>query len=588
MSGDLQSRVGAKIGPRIAMLVSQAIVHTFTKLHHVKHRLAMAVFHSISDMISDEVDTTLGPIIDKLHAETPVDHPVYPALDFMKNATGQLKALAGTGLQISGLFGAISAIMNNELAPIVYANVFSNPHTLPDPQTILQLMSSGVVDREQGSAAIQSQGIPAGWVNDMFTISRTYPSIAEGLEMMRRGLATRDQVAEWAGLNGIPEPIVGLFLQLQNSPVSEADAALAVLRGNITQAEGVKIAADNGMDERSFNILIGNTGEPPGVMQLLEAYRRGFIDQAELEKGILQSRYRNEWIPTLEKLRYQPMSVSDAARAVVQNQMGIDKAKSYADQNGLQPGDFEIIVATEGDPLSRTEMEQLYNRGLASKDQVDQALRESRLKNKYNGLAFALHQRLVPEGTIARAMRYGEVDHATAVAKIMELGYSKDDATMIAASASGERLQTFKDRVVASVATMYEDSVLSLQDATSVIGSLGYTTQEVSFITQATELHREAHVINTVVTGIKTKYLSRHISKNNASGLLDAIGIPAGNRDQLLHVWEIEQSAYTRILTPAQIVKAVKLDLITADQANARLVGLGYAADDAALLIAGA
>lgn len=587
--GNVQvDRIHAKLGTRVAMLVSRAIISTHGGLHHLKHRLAMAVFHSISDEISDEVDITLGPFLDKMLAEMPEDHPALPAVTFMKNVSGQLKALAGTGLQISGLLGTISAIMNNELAPVVYANVSSNPHLLPDPSTILQLHAAGLIDPGSADAAIRSQGIPSGWIANMMLLANTYPSIAEGLEMMRRGLATRDQVAEWAGLSGVPEAIVGQYLGLENIPVSVADAALAVLRGNITQAEGEAIATENGYTSASFAILIGNTGEPPGLMQLLEAYRRGFIDKATLERGILQSRYRNEWIPMLEKLRYVPMTTSDAARAVVQNQMDLATGKNIADQNGLDPGAFDILVSTEGNPLSRTEMSELFDRGLASRAQFDQAMRESRLKNKYNDLAFALHTRLLPEGTINRAVRFGEMTHDEAVGHVMQLGYSQQDAATVVATGSGERLYSFKERVVSSIITLYQDGIIAGTDARSLIGSLGYADAEITYILQSAEFHRESHVINTVVNAIKSKFLQHHITSAQASGLLDNIGIPATNRDYLLKLWEVEQSAFVRVLTPAQIVKAVNNDLITPEQGMQRLVALGYVEDDAALLIAGA
>jgi hypothetical protein len=505
----------------------------------------------------------------------------------MKNGKGQLKAIVGSGLQMSGLLGSLSVILNNELAPAVYANVATNPHTLPDAATIIGLHAAGLLDDQSTDAAMRALGTPSGWTRMMMTVAQTYPSLPEGLEMMRRGLATRDQVAEWAGLSGVPESIVGQYLGMLDSPVSVADAALAVLRGNMTQAEGERVAAENGYTAASFAVLIGNTGEPPGLMQLLEAYRRGFITKAELERGILQSRYRNEWIPMLEQLRYVPMSTSDAARAVVQDQMPLADGAKIADQNGLDPGAFQVIVNTEGNPLSRTEMSELYNRGIVSQAQFDQAMRESRLKNKYNNLAFELRTRLLPEGTISRAVRYGEISHSDAVSKVMQQGYSADDAVTIVATGSGERLYAFKEKVVSSVTTLYQDGIIALSDAHSLIKSLGYSDPEITYLLEATEFHRESHVINTVVTAIKSKYLQHHITKGQASGLLDGVGIPSDNRDYLLNLWEIEQSAFVRVLTPAQIVKAVKTELITPDEGLARLVALGYVSADAELLLAG-
>jgi hypothetical protein len=53
-------------------------------------------------------------------------------------------------------------------------------------------------------------------------------------------------------------------------------------------------------------------------------------------------------------------------------------------------------------------------------------------------------------------------------------------------------------------------------------------------------------------------------------------------------IWAIERGAYTKVLTEAQIVKAVADSLITADDGKARLVALGYNEVDAQLLLNGA
>src|SRR5215831_19116082 len=111
---------GAKLGARISVVVSQAIVSTHAKMAAMKHRLAMAVFHSISDMISDEVHQTLQPVLSHLHDKYPEDGSLKPMLDFMAHKKGQLQALAGSSALSQGLLWPISAIVNNELAPVVY------------------------------------------------------------------------------------------------------------------------------------------------------------------------------------------------------------------------------------------------------------------------------------------------------------------------------------------------------------------------------------------------------------------------------------------------------------------------------------
>lgn len=579
------SRVGTKLGPRIAMLVSQAIVWTHVKLHSVKHKLAMSVFHAISDEISDEVDITLGPILQRLHDQLDESHPAYPSVHFMHTVSGQLKAIAGTGLQVSGLLGSVSTIMNNELADFVYNIVKSNPALLPDVGTISQSFAAGLVSLPEATSALASQGIQYGWVERMLALSHVYPSVSDAIELIRRGQANSQDFQQWGAFNGIPTDVLDKLISLINVPVSVADAALAVLRGNITQAEGDAIAAENGYDQAAFTILINNTGEPPGLEQLLEAYRREFIDKATLEKGIRDSRYRNEWIPMLEQLRYSPMSTSDAVNAANQNQMPADQARKVADQNGLTPGAFDTLLATAGEPLSRTEMEQLFNRGLVTQTEVEQALRESRLKNKYVKYAFDLHARLLTPSDVQRALRFGSVSEADAVKSIMMLGYDEKDATTLATAGQAERLQVFKDRVVSSVQLLIEAGIMSEATATPIIVSMGYPASDAKFIYQSSIYHRQATLTRSAINAVRSKYIGHHISRTEASSALDSLTVPADNRDFLLKQWDIDLAANTRVLTEAQVVKAVKKELITSDDGLARLLAMGYSQGDAELLI---
>lgn len=582
------SRLGAKLGPRIAMLVHQSIIHAHASLLHLKHKLAMMVFHAISDEISDEVDVTLGPFLEMLHDSVTPDHPAYPSLHFMHTASGQLKALAGTGLQISGLLGSIATVMNNELADSVYGLVRTNPHLLPDPGLLVQMAASNLIPAQLAYDMIASQGINQGWSQNMLTMAFSSPSPVDGLEMMRRGLVNGDQVRTWCEYNQIPQPAIDAYLQMINGPVSVADAALAVLRGNIAMDKGLQIAQENGFDADSFNILIGNTGEPPGLEQLLEAYRRGFIDQATLERGILQSRYRNEWIPMLEKLRYAPISVADAVNAVVQDQMDMATGESISQQNGLEPGQFTVLYNTAGEPLSRTEMEELFNRGIVSQDQVNQALRESRVKNKYVDLAFLLHSKVPPIFTVQNALRRGGMSQAQAISYIMQSGYSKEAATEIVNAASQELTQTYRDKVLAAVTALYEDNLISEESALGTVNELGYTQDQSKFIVQGSELRREAKTLQTAVNAIRAKFLGHHVTQTQASGLLDQMGVPSAQRDLLLALWAIEAGAFTRTLTEAQVVKAVSNGLIDQADGQARLLEMGYNQTDADLLLAGA
>lgn len=584
----MDSHRGAKVGHRLTSHVVRAIIATHKGLLSTKHKLAMLVFRSISDEISEEIDHTLGQVLTGLAENADSSSPVANLLKFMAYDHGQLKALAGSSLASQSLLWPISQILNQVLAPLVYTAVANDPRTILDPGTMATLAATGRFDYQEALHNIRKQGFDDPFGIPLIDASRNYPDTSQASDMLNRGMIDAKQFDAWALLNGIPAGVAAKLRQLAIQPVSPADAALGFLRGDIDRSTAIRIAADWGLTEDSFNILLLNTGEPPGTMQLLEAFRRNFIDEPTLVRGILQSRVRNEWIPTLVKLRYSPMSVADAVNAYVQNHLALPDVVTIANDNGLTPGAVDVLVQTAGEPLSRTEMEQLYNRGLATADQVKQALRESRLKDKYTEQALELHVRLLEPRMLSSAVQSGALTHESAIQHAMQYGFSKEDATILVDEGSKRKLQTYRDRVVGAIEGLYEENAISRQAASEVIQKQGYDSTEAELILQTAEYRRESKITTSVMAAIRSKFIAHHIELKQASASLDTIGIPAAQRDYLLGMWSIEQAANVKLLTEAQIVKAAKLQLLKPEDALKRLEQLGYLTDDAVLLLEGA
>lgn len=78
-----------------------------------------------------------------------------------------------------------------------------------------------------------------------------------------------------------------------------------------------------------------------------------------------------------------PLTPAELAQAFVQNQIGEDFAHKHALRSGITNELFDILVNTTGNPLPADRMLELWRRGKVTEEEVDQALRESALKNKY-------------------------------------------------------------------------------------------------------------------------------------------------------------------------------------------------------------
>jgi hypothetical protein len=585
---DDPNKIGTKLGPKLVHVISQTIIATKVKLLDTEHRARVHSMQTIIDRAGKEIADLYRPVWEDALAEQDMPDVIREHMTKIMSGQHQWQAIAGTALGYTGAGSALSTIISNFLAPGVRFAVTKDPQLTPSPETMASLGAKGTFPLAKVFDLSNGAGYSNDIVQALISASQAWPDVTTTLELLRRQIIGVTDAKTFMKRSGVPDEIIPQLLRLETAVPSPPDLADMVVRGIKSEPDAAVVAHESGVTATDFHDLTLLTGQPPGLEQMLEGYRRGFIDTATLERGIRESRYRNEWIPLLKALRYSPISVADAVNAVVQNHITAQEGEAFAQQNGLEPGQFTILQETAGEPLSRTEMEELYNRGLVTQEQVNQALRESRVKDKYIDLAFQLHRRVIPIFTLERAITAGAVDHATAVKIAMESGYNQRDAEIITSSGSSAKIDPYKKEVVTAVATAYGDNTIPEADAIQLIESMGFAKTEAMFIIQAEDFKREARIVSQVSTAVRSKYISRKISRTQASNDMDAIGIPAPNRDFLLSLWDIELEANTRQLTEAQVVKAVKLQLITPAEGNTRLVNMGYSSADADLLIKGA
>lgn len=769
-TADSAARVGDKLGPRIAQLVAESVLATRRGLATHEARVLAAGLGRAVDQMGAEHAQFLRPFTDALIARDEL--PPELAEWFARAASGahQWESRALTGAVLGGAQGTLGLVISNYLAPVAYDLIAKGPALDIDPQTAAAAAAAGIVPTANVYQSGRNQGFQAGEMNTLIELAQQIPAGPVLLELLNRRVLSEADVLHWLGRGSVPAELRGAIIKLARTILTPADAALGVLRGNLSEGQGAAIAAANGIEPGDFQTLINNTGEPLGLMQLLEAFRRGFIDQARLERGIRQSRVRDEWIPVAEQLRYEPMSTADAAdaalrghltegqaaeianlnglrpgdwpayfanqgnppapeqllelwrrgyidesrvrlglregrtrdqwiadveklryepissadavdawlrghidaerahdlmsengliprdqdialanagnplgleelleafrrgiidetrfvhgfresryrdewapialklryrpmstadavEAAVQGHIDLERAKDLATENGLLPDDFTALYETAGEPLSRTEVEQLYNRGLVDAAFVEQALRESRLKNKYIEHAVQLHVRLPEERAIIQLVEFGAMDAAIATGELLKLGYSEHYATAFVHEAEARATGGHRQLATGQVTAQYEQRLISRPEAEQLLEQLHYTPGTAAMVLNLADNTRRMRILNTGITAVRAQYLKHRSTDTEAAADLAALKVPSDAIQLYMTVWQLERKAEVRTLTEAQIVKAYNLGLFNEDpainlaDATGRLTQLGYDQADADLLLAGA
>lgn len=383
------------------------------------------------------------------------------------------------------------------------------------------------------------------------------------------------------------------------TPLSAADAADAVVRGFLSAGAGQGYAARAGVSGSDFSTLVQLAGDAPSPTDLIAAFRRGLIpldsgnpDAPGVRQGVAQGRLADKWLPMIEGLGQVPLGVVDAVDAVVEGQISMADGVAIAYVNGVSADDFQILYNTRGNPPDPSTLADALRRGFITRDDTGpdalsfrQGISEGATKDKWIGVLENLLVVLPPARTVTALQRSGAITAAQALDYYAQLGLDIDTANQYVADATSVKTATSTELAKSDVLTLYTDRAIDAPTATGLLESLGYDATECAYLLQIQDLHLAVTNIDSAITRIKAAYVVGKLDTTTVTNALNALSVPGSQQQQLLGIWNIEVATNVKTLTPSQIVDAWAYQILTQDEATAELVGLGYSAQDAYVLL---
>jgi hypothetical protein len=573
--------LGGKLGMRWAAIQERHKLLLADKMTPIIVKHGMSLQHEFYRLTGSELRATIGPMYRRL-AETPgIPDAARDTFTFLANGRGQWATMLGGIVTGAALGGGLSDIFANWLRPTSSFLMREDPNQILVPADAAAASIRGV----QGAMDMRSEAASNGIAEDRFQVLQELASQvlnAEYItELLNRELIDATRAAKYFQRAGWDPDHSDWLFKLRHSLVSIQDAAAMRNRSIITPDELRTIARHNGFTDQiadQFDLL---AGAPPDLETLFLAWRRGVITEADVDRGIVEGPLRNEWIPAVKELQWIPLPPQEAANAVNQGHLDLSVATKKAEESGIRPADFAIMIENAGIPPGPMEALTWISRGLITEDQFRTIFLESRIKNKYIDLYLAARPEQLTFAEIRSLSAKGVIPKEAAIIRLMERGYTADDSAFILAGASAEKTAKVRDLTVAQVITLYQDRLISLDAALSMLEAMGYEPQEAQWYVDIANLQRAVRSTTTATSHIHSLYVAYRIDAGQASAALDRLQIPPDARDDLMALWLIEHDASTRDLSAAEIIHAAKLKIMLSGPAYTRLQGIGYDASDA-------
>lgn len=401
-------------------------------------------------------------------------------------------------------------------------------------------------------------------------------------------------------------------------PVDRATIATAVARGlelgdqpTVTVPQwAVDQGQQLGISQDQVNLLCSIVGLPPALQELFELYRRGIIDIDRVKQGLREGDFRDDWIDEAIGLVHAWLTPLDFVRAAIQAQLPYADARAWAEKTGLDvstfvgidPGgteatqdNFGLAFSIGGRPPGPQELERMALRGIIPWDgtgagtlSFQQGIAESDVKTKWTGALRRLATYVPPPRQVGTLLEHGAIT-ADQARKLWEEG------GVPAELAAGyvymtEQQHVGQDKLLAKgeITTGYFDGIFTSEQATELLGLLGYRADVAADILAIVDFRREIKAINSVVTRVGSLYENFKLTATDAKAALERVGVPAAQADQLLRTWDTLRIAPVRVPTVAELGKAMKHGTITEDQALQAIARLGFEPQDAAIVLSAA
>lgn len=583
---------GEKLGARLSQLMLRHNLALRAQLAPIEAKIAAAGTQQVIDRAGAEVASLYRPLITSLIEGRASDmHPVM--LDFLqRTASGehQFESIAG-GLQMAGT-SALSSVLSNYLFPVTSGLNLGFRNLPVDAQTAAAAAAAGLTSPDEAAFTAGAWGYVPAAAQVMYQLAQQVPSPPQIYQLYNRGLIDRPGAVYWLQRSGIPPQLIEAVLALAGQVLDPADAALAVLRGNMTQADGYAAAAASGVSREVFDILVGNTGEPPAIEEMLLLNRRNLLSEPLLDRAILQSRIRDEWLPYVKLLTVTPPSAAEVLNATVQGQIpAAESVRRFAEAGG-DPTWYQAALDSTANSPAPVELAQMANRGIIPFNgkgpgvvSWEQGFLEGRWKDKWEAAYRAAAVYHPPPREIATLVREGGITQDEAMTLWQQAGLSADLAHVYWTAAHYQKTSAVHELAQGEITRLYTDRAITRDEAMAMLESDRWTPGDANWLLDITDLALARSLLEKAVAKIGALFIAWKITAAAARSALAALEIPATEQAMRISVWTLERGSNVRTLTSAEITDAWYYQLTDPATAQAMLEAIGYTPHESWLLL---
>lgn len=398
---------------------------------------------------------------------------------------------------------------------------------------------------------------------------------------------------------GITELTTEVNSKAPVQPLSAADAATAANRSFLSIPAATAEAARQGVNADRFATLRHLAGNAPAPEELATALRRGIIDAAgtgpdaiSFEQGIAEGNLLNKWGPTIQALAKAIPSPADIVDAMVKSQVTETEARALYETVGGDLTYFQLLVDTNGNPPSPTELLELAQRGVIpwngtgpGATTFQQGFYEGRSKDKWEPVYQHLAEYFATASEVIELYRWGQFTVAEATQRLAQRGVAADDAARWIAYGDANAIDDYRGLTEQAILAMLSISYITDKQARTMLAAIHRGPAAIDELIAYGHIQRAIQSVNQSVSRVGALYQARKIVKSTAAEALTRLGVSAVAIPDIIADWDAVAAINVKTLTEAQVADAFAYNIMDEGEAVQELINIGYTPYDAWVIL---
>jgi hypothetical protein len=414
------------------------------------------------------------------------------------------------------------------------------PNRELSPSELLELHFRGVIDEKTLKDRLKVHGFDEKKSNELISIQRKLLTLEELTVAKWRGIISEDEFLAYAKKHGIGEEDLKRFEAVKKFYPGPADFIRFAVRDVFNPAVVEKYGYDEEFPEQIVEHVRKSGMEP----EQLKWYWRAHWDLPSPAQAYEMLHRLNPEVLKIRGSAYEKMGLKaeeiktdlDTVRELLKI---ADYPKYWRDR----------LIAVAYSPLTRVDLRRIYELGLINDEELTARLMELGYTKEDAELMANFYKRLRHEenfrialSKIEKAYKLGKLTREQYKELLKQAGYSDDEVEFLVSLTDYEIEEEKRERLLNLLISRYIKGLITKADFTDQAKKLGISDSEIDYWLEVANTKRETAVKTLSTAQIKQAFDRGLIDEEEALDLLISANWDTNHAKFLLEIWKAEKT----------------------------------------------